>query len=320
MAAEKGLRAGATFRIVPSVPVPDRPSVEVVGPTIDLNLVRRLVDGEFPQWSRLPLRPVDVSGVDNRTFRLGTGLSVRLPSAQRYALQVEKEQRWLPVLAPQLPLPIPAPVALGHPAHGYPWAWSIYRWLDGSPAGSAPIDDLTDFAIGLAEFLRALQRIETHNGPAPGPHNFYRGAAVTVYADEVMAAVDALAGVVPRATVLGVWQQAVASSSSAAPVWFHGDVAGGNLLVRDGRLAAVIDFGGCGVGDPACDLVIAWTMLQGPSRAAFRARLDVDDAMWARARGWALWKSLITMAGDVQRGRAPDGPSKRVLDEVVADA
>jgi aminoglycoside phosphotransferase (APT) family kinase protein len=261
---------------------------------IDAALARRLIDAQFPQWAHLPIAPVEHDGWDNRTFRLGSELSIRLPSGTWYAQQVDKEQRWLPVLAPHLPLPIPAPVARGEPDAGYPYPWSVYRWLEGELASQARIDDLTGFAADLAAFLNALGRVDATGGPQPGEHNFFRGGPLATYEGEALAAIDELGGEIPRDAVLRVWEDAMRTTWEREPVWLHGDVASGNLLVRDGRLVAVIDFGSSGVGDPACDTVIAWTFLSGAGRARFRADLQVDAATWSRGRGWALWKALIT--------------------------
>ena len=291
---------------------PDRSS-------IDAALARRLVDSQFPRWSDLPIAPVEVDGWDNRTFRLGAELSVRLPTGDWYAEQVDKEQRWLPVLAPRLPLPIPVPVARGEPGCGYPYAWSVYRWLDGGLASEARIADLPAFGTDLARFLVALRRVDPTGGPPPGRHNFHRGAPLTTYEGEALEALDRLGDEVRRDAVMRAWEDAMATSWGREPVWFHGDVAVGNLLVRDGRLRAVIDFGCSGVGDPACDVVIAWTFLSGESRARFRAGLGVDAGTWSRGRGWALWKALITLVGHLESG-SPDAPlARRDIREIVAD-
>jgi aminoglycoside phosphotransferase (APT) family kinase protein len=283
------------------------------------HLARRLVDSQFPQWADLAVTRVEPGGHDNRTFRLGDHLSVRLPSGEAYAAQVEKEQRWLPVLAPQLPLPIPAPLAKGIPGDGYLYAWSVLRWLEGEPATAENIADLTAFATELAGFLVALQDIDARGGPAAGPHNFFRGGPLATYEQETYDAIDALGDEIDRDAVLAAWDDAMATEWERDPVWVHGDVAVGNLLVRDGRLAGVIDFGSSGVGDPACDVVIAWALLAGESRAAFRRTLDVDDGTWARGRGWALWKSLITLAGDLERGPEAVALPRHVIAEVLAD-
>jgi aminoglycoside phosphotransferase (APT) family kinase protein len=286
---------------------------------IDASLVARLVASQFPRWAGLPITPVDSDGWDNRTFRLGADMSVRLPSAAEYTAQVDKEHRWLPKLAPQLPLPIPAPLALGVPAEGYPWKWSVYRWIEGRIASTECIDDLEEFATTLAGFLAALQRIDASDGPPPGRHNFFRGGPLETYDAETRSAIAALDGRIASETATAAWETAVASTWHGAPVWLHGDVSEGNLLVRGGHLSAVIDFGCSGVGDPACDVTIAWTLFSGESREAFRAALAVDSATWARGRGWALWKCLILLAEYVNTGPVEAAATRHVLDEVLAD-
>jgi len=287
--------------------------------SIDATLARRLVDRQFPQWSALPIAEVEVDGWDNRTFRLGSELTVRLPSGAWYAKQVEKEQRWLPVLAPQVTLPIPTPVAEGAPDAGFPYPWSVYRWLDGDLAGDAPIADLPRFASDLAGFLRALGRVDATDGPGPGEHNFHRGGPLTTYAQETHDAIAALGAEIPRGAVERVWEDAMRTTWDRAPVWFHGDVAVNNLLVRDGRLGAILDFGSSGVGDPACDVVIAWTFLSGAARDRFRADLGADAGTWSRGRGWALWKALITLVGYLERGSPRAALPRRDIREVLAD-
>jgi aminoglycoside phosphotransferase (APT) family kinase protein len=287
--------------------------------TIDVSLARRLIDSQFPQWSDLPIAEVEVDGWDNRTFRLGSELTVRVPSGDWYAQQVDKEQQWLPVLAPHLPLPIPTPVAKGEPDSGFPYPWSVYRWLDGELASKARIGDLTGFATTLARFLNALGRVAATGGPAPGRHNFFRGGPLATYADETQQAIDALGAEVPVDRVKRVWDDAMATSWERDPVWFHGDVATGNLLVGDERLSAVLDFGSAGVGDPACDTVIAWTFLSGPSRDRFRAELDVDAGTWSRGRGWALWKALISLVGHLEEDSPNAALARRDIDHVLAD-
>ena len=286
---------------------------------IDVSLVRHLVATRFPSWAHLPIAPVKNGGWDNRTFHLGEQMTVRLPSAAAYALQVEKEHCWLPQLAPCLPLPIPVPLAKGQPAEGYPWPWSIYGWLDGETAATARISDRRQFAEALAQFLIALQGIDTSGGPPPGPHNFYRGGPLTAYDDETRQALRVLDGTIDTDAARAVWEDALAATWYGAPVWVHGDVASGNLLVKNGRLSAVIDFGTSGVGDPACDLAIAWTFFAGESREAFRAALPLDDPTWARGRGWTLWKALITLAALPGTNPQAAQESRRIIDDVIAD-
>lgn len=286
---------------------------------IDTSLVRRLIDRQFTEWASLPVRPVAHSGWDNRTFHLGDEMLVRLPSAAGYVQQVEKEHRWLPRLAPLLPLPIPVPLAQGQPDEGFPWPWSVYRWLEGEPAVSARIDDLPRFAADLAGFLIALQGADATDGPAPGSHNFHRGGPPAYYDAETRVAIDVLAGEFDPAATTAVWEAALAAKWRGEPVWFHGDIAVGNLLVRDGQLGAVIDFGTSGVGDPACDLAITWTFLHGEAREVFRREMPADDAMWARGRGWTLWKALI-VAADLAQTNAKEGEiSRHIIREVLAD-
>lgn len=287
--------------------------------TIDTALVSRLVATQFPRWKDLAVRPVEFGGWDNRTFHLGDEMTVRLPSAAAYSLQVEKEHRWLPRLTPLLPLPIPVPLAMGVPAEDYPWHWSVYRWIEGETAKRERIADLSHFATDLAEFLVALRRIDATGGPAPGQHNFFRGGPLTVYDGETRQAIAVLERRVDAGAASAVWDAALAATWHGPPVWFHGDVSWGNLLVQNGRLSAVIDFGTSGVGDPSCDLAIAWTLFEGESRDAFRAGLAADEATWARGRGWALWKALITAAGHIDVNPVEVEKSWQVIDAVLAD-
>ena len=286
---------------------------------IDLSLVRALILAQFPHWANLPIEPVARGGWDHRTFRLGEEMTVRLPSADRYSAQVEKEHRWLPKFGPLLPLPIPVPLAMGAPGHGYPWNWSIYGWLEGEDATIAPIANLRHCAITLAEFLLALQRIDPAGGPAPGPHNFYRGGSLKIYDAQTRQAIRDLAGTIDQDAVASVWDAALKAEWRGRPVWLHGDVSAGNLLVTSGDLSAVIDFGSMGVGDPACDLVIAWTLFSGESRDVFRTALPVDPGTWSRARGWALWKALITLAEDRDSISSKAGKAQRVLNQLLAE-
>ncbi|MCF6099867.1 aminoglycoside phosphotransferase family protein [Mesorhizobium muleiense] len=287
--------------------------------TIDTALVSRLVATQFPRWKDLAVQPVASGGWDNRTFHLGDHMLVRLPSAAAYALQVEKEHRWLPRLAPLLPLPVPVPLAMGAPVDEYPWHWSVYRWIEGETATLERIASLPQFAAGLAQFLVALQRVDPAGGPAPGQHNFFRGGPLSVYDGETRQAIAALDGKIDTGAASAVWEVALAATWHGAPVWFHGDVSWGNLLVRQGALSAVIDFGTSGVGDPSCDLAIAWTLFEGKSREVFRAGLQADEATWARGRGWTLWKALITVAGHIDINPVEVEKSRRVIDEVLAD-
>ncbi len=293
------------------------PSVEKTAITAEL--AARLVAAQFPQWAGLPVRRVEPGGWDNVTFRLGADLSVRLPSGPSYAQQVAKEHRWLPLLARQLPVRIPEPLAKGVPGCGFPWPWSVYRWLPGTPLAAACIPDQAGFAAELAAFLAALYRVDPAGGPLPGPHSCHRGGPLTVYDGEARQALKDLDGEIDTALAARVWQQALTAKWHGAPVWVHGDVADGNLLVDRGRLSAVIDFGCSAVGDPACDTVIAWTYFSGDGRRVFSARLPVDRATWARGRGWALWKAMIVLVGALRDDPEDAIATKRVIAGILAD-
>jgi aminoglycoside phosphotransferase (APT) family kinase protein len=291
--------------------------MQMAQPVVDETLVRRLVTAQFPQWAQLPLRPVASSGWDNRIFHLGEHMLVRLPSAAEYSLQVEKEHQWLPRLAPLLPLPIPTPLAIGEPATEYPWRWSVYRWIEGDTAARERIDDLSLFATSLAQFLIALQRIDSTDGPRPGPHNFCRGGSLSTYDAETRQAIAVLDGKINADSATAVWEAGLTTTWGHSPVWIHGDVSAGNLLTHAGRLSAVIDFGMLGVGDPACDLTIAWTLFGGKSREAFRAMLPLDPGTWARGCAWTLWKALIVAAGYTESRDSEAAQPLRVIDELL---
>ncbi|MBD5788381.1 aminoglycoside phosphotransferase family protein [Cellulosimicrobium terreum] len=289
---------------------------------IDVDLVRELIAEQFPRWRGLPVTQVLPGGWDNRTFRLGDELSVRLPSSEAYVLQVEKEQRWLPVLAGQLPVAIPDPVGVGRATERFPYPWSVYRWLPGRPPSADLVAHDVTLATTLGDTLATLQRADASGGPLPGPHNFRRGDCPAVYEVETLHAIDTLGDTIDVAGVREVWEVATSSRWQGAPVWFHGDVSEGNLLVdEDGRLAALIDFGTAGIGDPACDLVIAIAAMRGDAREAFREHRALDTDTWARARGWAIWKALIVAAG-LAGSHAPQSEARkarRTIDAVLED-
>ncbi|MBH5333648.1 aminoglycoside phosphotransferase family protein [Streptomyces pactum] len=284
-------------------------------PHIDEALARRLVDTQFPRWAGLPLKLLDPAGSDHVIYRLGEELSVRLPRHADATGQARKEARWLPRLAPHLPLAVPAPVAVGEPGCGYPWPWSVSRWLDGEVATVAALADSVTAAVELAEFLWALQRCTPEDGTdgeAGGTGPAGDAGASTDAGDDAGSAGDGLTGrplsdrdratrlaiarydgVFDGAAMSGLWDAALhAPGWDRAPVWFHGDFHTGNLLTVGGRLSAVIDFGELGRGDPARDLMIAFTLMSARSRAVFREALGVDDATWLRGRGWALATGL----------------------------
>ena len=286
---------------------------------VDVDLVRRLIAAEFPHWAALPVQRVPSAGTDNAIFRLGDELVARLPRTPSRTAPLDKEHRWLPRLDP-LPLAVPVPLAKGVPAEGYPWEWSVYRWLDGEEATVERITDLGGAAIALAEFVGALQRVDPTGGPPPGAHNFFRGVPLAARDAETRDAIAALHGHVDVEAATAAWEAALdAPPWSGRPVWIHGDLAAGNLLVAEGRLVAVIDFGCLGVGDPACDLMVAWTFLSAETRDAFRSALSVDDTTWARGRGWALSTALIAVPYYLSTNPVLVAAARRTIAEVLAD-
>jgi aminoglycoside phosphotransferase (APT) family kinase protein len=264
-------------------------------------LVRQLLAAQFPQWAALPLAPVPSAGTDNALYQLGDELVVRMPRIQWAAGDVAHEHRWLPRLAPRLPLAIPAPLALGYPGGGYPWPWAIYRWLPGADATQTPVADPRQFARDLANFIRALQRIETTGWPPPEPERCSRAEPLATRDAETRACIAELESLglhdaATSAAVMAVWDAALAEPLySGPPIWAHADLSPLNFIVRDGRLSAIIDWGGLGVGEPACDLIPAWSAFSGEAREVFRAAIAVDDATWARGRGLALSIALIAL-------------------------
>lgn len=286
---------------------------------LSISTVRQLVSTQFPEWKELPIRPVASSGWDNNTFHLGDSMLIRMPSASTYASQVEKEQKWLPKLAPLLPLPIPVPVAIGQPGNGYPWNWSIYKWLEGDTVAMGALADLCEMAASLGQFLLSLHNIDTKDGPLAGLHSFYRGGSLLHYDSETKQAINALRTKIDAKVATEIWEKALLTEWKNPLVWVHGDISAGNLLVKNGRLSGVIDFGQLAVGDPSSDLTIAWTLFHSESREVFRKSLSLDPETWARGRAWTLWKSLVVAAGFTNPNNSESARCWRIIDEVIAD-
>ncbi|ANE45268.1 acetyltransferase [Paenibacillus swuensis] len=285
---------------------------------ITVELVRRLMDSQFPQWSHLSIRPVERSGHDNRTFRLGDELSIRLPSHESYASAVEKESLWLPVFQPLLSLPVPAPVAKGEPTDEYPLPWSVNRWIEGDTVSRSNIRDLNEFSEDLAEFLKELEAIDPSRGIPAGIQNFHRGGNLAVYDHDTRSVIETLSGEYDPMLLTEIWELSLKTRYQSVPLWVHGDIAVGNLLVKDGRLCGVIDFGTMGVGDPSCDLVMAWNFFDDVSRERFISRMNIDEDTVHRARGWALWKALITYAWNDKGSELSDW-GKHVIHVIIRD-
>jgi aminoglycoside phosphotransferase (APT) family kinase protein len=246
---------------------------------------------------------------------------VRLPRRQQNAVQLEKELRWLPRLAPHLPLAVPVPLVVGEPAEGYPFAWSVYTWLEGETATLVGIADLGRAATELARFVAALQRFDPTDGPPPGPHNWFRGVPLAALDEATRAAIGSLGATIDGRAVTAAWEAAIqAPEWQRPPVWIHGDLEVRNLLVEQGRLTAVIDFGCLGLGDPACDVTVAWKVLSAETRDSLRIALSVDEATWARGRGWALSQALNALSYyTMETNPILVLESRRWLAEVLAD-
>jgi aminoglycoside phosphotransferase (APT) family kinase protein len=287
---------------------------------IDESVVKTLLASQFPEWANLPLEFVPTSGTDNVIIRLGEDMVVRLPRHESAVTRLEAEHRWLPGLAPLLPLSVPEPLALGHPDRHVPWSWAISRWLDGEPATNDRIDAPQQGAAALGRFVAAMQRIDPSAGPTPGAWNSFRGAPLASRDGPTQHALAALGDTVPTVAVTAAWEAALGAPPWEGPgVWIHGDLQVGNLLARAGRLDAVIDFGCMCVGDPAGDVMAAWTYLTGNTRARFRAELAIDDATWERGRGWALSMGLIALPYYRETNPVFADVARRMIDEVLTD-
>jgi aminoglycoside phosphotransferase (APT) family kinase protein len=256
--------------------------------SVDTPLVRRLLTAQFPQWSTLPLRRIGSTGTDNAIYRLGDEMGVRLPRIHWAEQQIAKECEWLPRLAPLLPAPVPVPLATGEPGDGYPFPWLVYPWLQGSDLQQGPVADLNQVARDVAAFVRTLEGVD----PTDGPVVRRRGGRLAEFDESTRHFIRGLDDLIDAGSAQAVWRAALdADPWPGPPVWVHGDLLPGNLLVRDGRLAGVIDWSGAGVGDPACDAMLAWS-LPADARAIYRTALGFDDATWARARGWVVEQTV----------------------------
>jgi aminoglycoside phosphotransferase (APT) family kinase protein len=283
---------------------------------VDAALVRRLLEAQFPDWAALPLAALPTGGTDNAIFRLGDGLSVRLPRQPQAPGALAGEAEWLPRLAPHLPVAVPTPVALGAPGEGYPSEWAIHEWLDGDDASGAPLD-LRRAAVDLAGVLLALRSIDPAGGPGPAG----RGGPLAQRDDAVREAIGALGDAVDAEAVTAAWEESLAAPAwDGPPTWIHGDIDARNLLVTDGRITGLLDWGCACVGDPACDVKAAWAVLDAETRPIFRGRLGVDDATWSRGRGWALSQALIALPYYMDTYPVIVREARRWLAEALADA
>ncbi|MFE2301987.1 aminoglycoside phosphotransferase family protein [Streptomyces sp. NPDC059445] len=278
-------------------------------------LVRRLLAGQFPRWARLPLKPVRSAGTVNALYRLGDDMAVRLPRVPGGADDAVKEHAWLPRLAPMLPFPVPEILGLGTPTADYPWHWSVLRWLDGDTPAPDALTDPHQLGVDLGAFVTALRGIELPGGPGA-----YRGTPLTAVDAETRSAIDDLHGHIDTGAATAAWEEALAAPAwTGPPRWLHSDLMPMNLLVRGGRLAAVLDFGTFGTGDPACDFIPAWNLLPAAARPAFRDAAGADDPGWARGRGWALSMALVQLPYYRDTNPVIAGNAAHVIREVLAE-
>ncbi|WP_438483941.1 aminoglycoside phosphotransferase family protein [Streptomyces sp. S186] len=286
---------------------------------VDTGLVRRLVGARFPQWAGLPVVRLASGGTVNAVYRLGDEMVVRLPVVAGGAGDVVKEREWLPRLAPLLPQAVPEVLGAGEPAEGYPWPWSVCRWLPGENPRAGALDEPVALARDLAGFVAAMRGVTL-----PGAPVAHRGGALGTLDASTRAAIEVLRGIpeegVDCAAAAAVWEDALRVPGWDGPaVWLHADLMPGNLLVAGGRLTSVIDFGCLGVGDPACDLFPAWNLLPGDAREVFRRALGVDDATWRRGRARALSQALIALPYYRTTNPAMADNARHVIRAVLAD-
>lgn len=285
---------------------------------LTIETAKKLIREQFPIWQELEIQPVAKSGHDNRTFHLGEELSIRLPSGAAYAGHVQKENIWLPKLQSQLSMKISVPVAMGTATDDYPFPWSVNAWIVGETVSLKTVTDFNQLAKDIAGFLKELQAIDSTGGPLAGEQNFYRGGDLAVYHEETLRALENLEKVFPTEKLKEIWNRALASHWDSSPIWVHGDVEVGNLLVREGKLVAVIDFGILSIGDPASDYVMAWTFFEKEGRKAFKEALSCDEETWQRSQGWALWKALISYQKE-QSESEQSLWAKRTIKELLSD-
>jgi aminoglycoside phosphotransferase (APT) family kinase protein len=286
---------------------------------ITLELAKKLISTQFPEYAHLSVSDVEQQGHDNRTYRIGEDMLIRMPTAESYALKVPKEQELLPKLDKHLSIAIPTPIKMGWPSADYPYPFSIYKWLEGRSANHVQLDDglLEGIALQLATFLKELHSISDVNGPGPGQHNWWRGDHVSIYDKGVREQIANLEYIIDSDSALELWERACATKWNKAPIWIHGDFAVGNILIKDNKLSGVIDFGGTAMGDPACDLVIAWTYLRGKAREIFISTMDLDEDTWLRTRAWVLWKATFELCQIENKSSYEAQLQKKIIDEVL---
>ena len=284
-------------------------------------LVRRLLAAQHPQWADLPLTVAGEWGTDHAMYRLGDDLVVRLPRICWAVKAVAAEQRWLPFLGPQLPVEIPEVVATGEPGEGYPWPWTVLTWIEGEHPPTVDWWGAEQLAVHLARFNRAVAALDPTDGPIAGsPGGPQRGIPIRLRDEQVRGCIAQVADEFDADGLLAAWEaDAFVADHEGDPVWVHGDLTPGNLLLREGRLTGVLDFGGVSVGDPAVGLLPAWNLFAGQARRTFRDSSDADEAAWRRGRAWALSIAVVALPYYRDSFPAISASSRRVLTEVLGD-
>lgn len=286
----------------------------------DVELVHRLVNAQFPQWSDLEIIPVDSTGTESYIYRLGDKLAIRMPLLPVDDVQVSKLHHWLPQLAPHLPLKVPLIKALGQPDETFPAPWAVIDWIEGEEVTFRGLKDPIEAARSLAEFCRSLVSIDPTGGPSPGRHNFYRGIPLAARNKMTQRAIDACGELFEIDLLRDAWQRDMnAPAWDRQPAWLHGDIAPDNLLQTRGDLAAVIDWGGMAIGDPAAELLPAWNLFHGESRQVYRQAIGLDDATWFRGRGLALSIAIVSLPYYLETIPTRAANSRAIIEDILRD-
>ena len=288
---------------------------------ITTKLIKRLIDVQFPEYNNLKIKAVKKQGWDNRTFRLGKEKLLRLPSGEYYSEKIIKENNFLPKLAPYLTTRISKPLKIGKPSDIYPFNFAIYDWIEGTSANHLQFSnkELQMIAKDLTVFLNELHCINNLNGPLPGKHNGWGGGELNLFDKDTKNQIGKLRNIINKTKSLDLWEQAKSSKWNKKPVWIHGDFYSGNFLIQNNKLTGVIDFGGIAKGDPAKDLVIAWTFLKNESREIFKNNMMYDSHTWIRAKGWVLWKATFELCKTQDKNSEYAKSQIKIINDILID-
>lgn len=288
---------------------------------INVDLAKKLINKQFPEFNELPIRKVASMGEDNYIYHVGDRMLIRIPRHGQYAAQAMTEQKWLPLLAPHLSVQIPKPVASGTSSIEYHWNFSIYEWITGDSLNTFSVHkvDYESLTKSIGGFLKELHSIDTQNGPVAAIRNFWKGGDLSVYTRETTNAISCLINDEDEPKALKIWEEALQSSWQKEPVWIHGDLNAENIIMENNKLKGIIDWGNMGIGDPACDLVITWTFLPAKYRHFFKSLVGLDTATWQRAKGWALWKALTTLKSSREKYKQQEHMFYEMVREMASD-